>query len=84
MMPDHVVRMMPPDWDWSGEPQNVAKCSCGEMFRVPRRGGGLVGALEREAKMEAMIAAHRAEVMRPNGGEHHDGKRDSARLCEQR
>lgn len=61
---DHVVRMMPPDWDWSGEPQNEARCSCGAVFRVSRNGGGLQGALEREARMDALIAAHHDEVKR--------------------
>ena len=60
--PDHVVAM---GTDWEGDrPVNVGLCRCGKEFRVPRDGGGLAGALRREDEMNALIAAHRAEVMR--------------------
>lgn len=60
--PDHVVRM---GTDWEDDrPINIGLCRCGKEFRVPRDGGGLEGALKREADMDALIAAHHAEVMR--------------------
>ena len=63
--PDHVVGMTI-DWGENANdvPANVGTCRCGVAFRVPRDGGGLAGALRREDEMNALIAAHRAEVMR--------------------
>jgi chromosomal replication initiator protein len=50
--PGHVVAMM------VACEENVGTCSCGAVFRVPRTGS----VLEREQKMAALLAAHRAEA----------------------
>jgi hypothetical protein len=64
---EHCIVRMRIRSDRNGNAMNVGTCRCGKQFGVPRNGGGLEGTLDRLAQMDALIAAHHAEVLRTGG-----------------
>ena len=74
---EHCIVRMRIRSDRNGNAMNVGTCRCGKQFGVPRNGGGLPGTLDRLAQMDALIAAHHAEVMM--GGGQSWGRKNRAR-----